>query len=148
MSGDHACPVVWAADHDLLTDSLVDAAWCWSARREVVLAQGCPEVTSPELLLWRSDRLSIDYAPFDWVTTTAKVMLVGITPGHRQASEAVREVRRSWQAGSSNDDALRSANAVGSFSGPMRAMVRRGVAMLVLFAALDGRFTSLVRCRL
>jgi len=31
------------------------------------------------------------YAPWDWVNTTAKVMLAGITPGADQATEALRE---------------------------------------------------------
>lgn len=33
------------------------------------------------------------YAPWDWVNISAKVMLVGITPGAYQATEALREHR-------------------------------------------------------
>jgi len=83
---------------------------------------GFPEIDamSPDLLLWQDRSLTIFYAPWDWVNTAAKIMLVGITPGLHQATEALREVRRCLTAGLSNEEALRNADAVGSFSGPMR----------------------------
>lgn len=121
MNLDHTCPVAWAADNGLLTDSLVDMSWCLSARREAILGSTCPETTASKLLLWQSDPWSVYYAPWDWVNTAAKVMLVGITPGLHQAREALHEVRRCLQGGMSSEDALRSADAVGSFSGSMRS---------------------------
>jgi hypothetical protein len=48
------------------------------------------------------------------------VMLVGITPGQRQATESLREARRCLRDGLTNEETLRSASSVGSFSGPMR----------------------------
>jgi hypothetical protein len=45
------------------------------------------------LLLWEDGALSVYYAPWDWVNTTAKVMLVGITPGAYQATEALLEAQ-------------------------------------------------------
>jgi hypothetical protein len=75
---------------------------------------------APELLLVRQGNVTVHYAPWDWVNTAAKVMLVGITPGLHQATEALGEAQRCLRAGLSNEDTLRSADAVGSFSGPMR----------------------------
>lgn len=49
---------------------------------------------APELLLWKQGELSVFYAPWDWVNTSAKVMLVGITPGLHQATQALGEIRR------------------------------------------------------
>ena len=43
--------------------------------------------TDPRLLLWEDGALSVYYAPWDWVNTSAKVMLVGITPGAYQATK-------------------------------------------------------------
>jgi hypothetical protein len=120
MNVDHTCPVAWAAEHGLLDGSPVETSWCLSAQRDTVLSHALPEVMTQDLLLWQKDRISIYYAPRDWVNTAAKVMLVGITPGAYQAIEALREARRCLQAGLSNEEALRFANAVGSFSGPMR----------------------------
>jgi hypothetical protein len=44
---------------------------------------------APELLLWQQAELSVFYAPWDWVNTSAQVMLVRITPGLHQATEAL-----------------------------------------------------------
>lgn len=121
MSADHTCPVTWAADNGLLAGSPIDASWCLSAQRETVMNLAQPDAQSPDLLLWQQGPLSAYYAPWDWVNTSAKVMLVGITPGRHQATEALREARRCLLGGSSNEEALRCADAVGSFSGPMRS---------------------------
>lgn len=61
----------------------------------------------PELLLWQEAPLSVFYAPFDWVNTAARVMLIGITPGYFQASEALRETQRCLRAGFTNEETLR-----------------------------------------
>jgi hypothetical protein len=47
-------------------------------------------------------------------------MLVGITPGAFQATEALREARRCIREGLANGQTLRLANEVASFSGPLR----------------------------
>ncbi len=95
--------------------------------REVMADLAEPDPMSRELLLWQDGSLSLFYAPWDWVNAAAKVMLVGITPGAFQATEALREARRCIREGLPNEQTLRSANAVGSFSGPMRVNL---VAML------------------
>jgi hypothetical protein len=118
---DHTCPVAWAQDRELLAGTPIDVSWCLSYKRELVAALALPDPMSPELLLWHHGPLSVFYAPSDWVNTAASVMLVGITPGSFQATEALREAQRCLQEGLTNEETLQRANAVGSFSGPMRA---------------------------
>lgn len=72
-------------------------------------------------------RIDIAYAPFDHVTNAAKVVIVGITPGRRQMTNALQEYRRQLRAGVAQDEALAAAKVHASFSGPMRANL---VAML------------------
>jgi hypothetical protein len=118
---DHTCPVAWAQDHGLLAGTPVEVSWCLSYKRELVAALAEPNPMSPELLLWQEGPLNVFYAPWDWVNTAAKVMLVGITPGAFQATQALREAQRCLREGLTNEETLRFTNAVGSFSGPMRA---------------------------
>ena len=65
--------------------------------------------------------LSVIYAPFDYVNTGAKLVLVGITPGRQQATTALAEVRRQIMLGNSLDAAAKAAKALASFSGSMRS---------------------------
>jgi hypothetical protein len=117
---DHTCPVARAQDLGLLGGSPVTSSWCLSSRRDVIAAMDPVAADDPRLLLWEDGALSVYYAPWDWVNTTAKVMLVGITPGAYQATEALREAQACLRAGCSSEETLRRAAAVGSFSGPMR----------------------------
>ena len=109
-----------AQDLGLLAGSPVTPSWCLSSLRDVIAALDPVAVTDPRLLLWGDGALSVYYAPWDWVNTTAKVMLVGITPGAYQATEALREAQACLRAGCSSEQTLRRAAAAGSFSGPMR----------------------------
>lgn len=117
---DHTCPVVRAQDLGLLAGSPVTPSWCLSSLRDVVAALDPVAATDPRLLLWADGALSVYYAPWDWVNITAKVMLVGITPGAHQAAVALREAQACLRAGCSSEQTLRRAAAAGSFSGPMR----------------------------
>ncbi len=45
------------------------------------------------LLLDRDGPVSVYYAPFDYIITKARVVIVGITPGPTQMSNAVRVAR-------------------------------------------------------
>lgn len=118
---DHTCPVEWADRNGFLTGSPIDDRWCLLRQRDVIMALPELDPKHPNLLLWGEGPLNIYYAPWDWVNVEAKVMLVGITPGAHQAAEALAEARRCLDSGCSYEEALRSADAVGSFSGPMRA---------------------------
>ena len=75
---------------------------------------------SGRLVLGREGELTVSYAPFEHVVPTAKVVIVGITPGAEQARNALLEVRRALLAGASHPDALARAKVHASFSGPMR----------------------------
>jgi hypothetical protein len=53
------------------------------------------------LLLDRDGALSIYYAPFDYINSAAKLVLVGITPGRQQMISALAEAKRQLQLGNS-----------------------------------------------
>jgi hypothetical protein len=91
--------------------------------------------TDRRLLLWEAGPLSVHYAPWEWVNAEARVMLVGITPGAFQATEALREARACLRAGCSAKETLRRADAIGSFAGPMRSNL---VTMLDGIGLADG----------
>lgn len=70
-------------------------------------------------------RLRLTYAPFDHVNETASVVIVGLTPGARQAADSLLALRAALLAGVGREPALALAKSHASFSGPMRAnMVR------------------------
>ncbi len=73
-----------------------------------------------ELLLAKEGGLEIYYAPFDYINAKAKIVLVGITPGLQQATNALIEARRQLLAGADHDTAARQAKEAASFSGSMR----------------------------
>lgn len=64
--------------------------------------------------------LEICYAPLDYVNVGAKVVIVGITPGHTQMVNAAAEYRRQLIAGASPQHAVRAAKLAATFSGAMR----------------------------
>lgn len=67
------------------------------------------------------------YAPFDFVNTSARLVVVGLTPGKQQAANALRAAKEAIQAGATTEEASRTAKLFASFSGPMRANL---IAML------------------
>lgn len=60
------------------------------------------------------------YAPFDHVNTSARIVLVGITPGLQQAGNALRSLQQELRRGTPDPQALEVAKRHASFSGPMR----------------------------
>lgn len=74
-----------------------------------------------------SRTVSMVYAPFDHVNPTARIVIVGLTPGLQQARNALSAARAALRNGASVDDAAAEAKVFASFSGPMRANL---VAML------------------
>ena len=69
-------------------------------------------VTNKNFLIKREDNIEIYYAPFDYVNSKAKIMIVGITPGLQQmlqSFEAVNEGR-----------SLKEVKDLSSFKGSMR----------------------------
>jgi hypothetical protein len=73
-----------------------------------------------KLALAREGALEISYAPFEHVVETARVVIVGITPGSQQAANALLEAQRQIHAGADGRKSLAAAKAYGSFSGTMR----------------------------
>lgn len=74
----------------------------------------------PALRLFKNGDLESWYTPFEHVNESAKIVIVGITPGETQLLNALREARAQLRAGASFDDALKAAKHVGAFSGPLR----------------------------
>jgi hypothetical protein len=75
-----------------------------------------------ELLLWENSRtrLTCYYAPFEYLNTSAKLILVGITPGGTQMNRALNATRAALANGTPIEAAIRRVKREGSFSGPMR----------------------------
>ncbi len=72
------------------------------------------------LLLASANGMSVYYAPFDYFVDSARVLLVGITPGRQQAVNAIGAARRALLAGDTDESACMEAKSVASFSGGMR----------------------------
>ena len=79
------------------------------------------------LLIARDGRLTCCYAPFEDINRSARVVLVGITPGAQQAKNALTALRHALLAGAGDAEALETAKRTASFSGNMRGNL---VAML------------------
>lgn len=75
---------------------------------------------SDDLRISSSGKFATYYAPFDHINRSAKVVLVGITPGQFQAEVGLRKLRESLVAGRSDEESLRRAKEAASFSGAMR----------------------------
>jgi hypothetical protein len=73
-----------------------------------------------KLLMDRNGKLSIYYAPFEYINPDAKVVIVGITPGRTQMTNALREAQKQLKAGADNYTVLREAKLTGAFSGSLR----------------------------
>lgn len=73
-----------------------------------------------KLCIEANDKLRICYAPFEYINPSARVVIVGITPGRQQMINALREARRQLDLGSSDAQTLKAAKAVGAFSGDIR----------------------------
>lgn len=74
----------------------------------------------PALLIERQGSLGVHYAPFDYIATGARLVVVGITPGLTQAENALSAAGEAIHKGSTIEEALRTAKLTGSFSGPLR----------------------------
>lgn len=72
------------------------------------------------LQMAKEGNLTIQYIPFDYVNTEAKVVLVGITPGFTQLKNALVEAQKQINLGAQDDSILQSTKRTGAFSGSMR----------------------------
>jgi hypothetical protein len=60
------------------------------------------------------------YAPFDWINEKADIVLIGITPGKRQARTALKTLRQALAGGRRPTEAAELAKQAASFEGDMR----------------------------
>lgn len=72
------------------------------------------------LELAKDGKLSVHYIPFDTINTSAKVVLVGITPGLTQLTNALKEAQSQLKAGADRETVLKMSKKTGAFSGTMR----------------------------
>lgn len=72
------------------------------------------------LQMAKEGNISINYIPFDYVNTQAKIVLVGITPGFTQLKNALAEAQKQIKAGADELSILQAAKKTGAFSGAMR----------------------------
>lgn len=72
-----------------------------------------------ELLIKRKDNIEIYWAPFDYINPSAKVALVGITPGWTQMQNSFKYLRNNLDK-ESTYHLLKNCKSEASFSGPMR----------------------------
>ncbi|MGJ0430755.1 hypothetical protein [Methylobacter sp.] len=72
--------------------------------------------------LWENNQKDLEcfYAPFEHVNKSAKLVLIGITPGRTQMNRALNAAAGSIKAGSNIDEAVAEVKRIGSFSGSMR----------------------------
>lgn len=76
------------------------------------------------------------YAPSDHIERKARLVIVGIAPGMRQADSALSAAQAALRSGFDIATALRQAKLTGSFSGPLRTNL---VAMLDAIGVADHR---------
>jgi hypothetical protein len=72
------------------------------------------------LLIKKEGKISIYYAPFEYVNKSAKIVLVGITPGLQQAANALNAAKIELEKGNCSEDILKAVKSAASFSGSMR----------------------------
>lgn len=78
------------------------------------------DASAADLQMASSGRVSVYYSPFDWINPSARLVIVGITPGRQQAENALREARRALLAGDPADMVLQRAKNTAAFSGALR----------------------------
>lgn len=79
-----------------------------------------PDDIPNALLMAEQGDLRCFYGPFEYVNRSARLVIVGLTPGLYQWKQAIRECQRQIALGASDMDTLRLAKEIGGFSGPLR----------------------------
>ena len=69
-------------------------------------------ITSNKFLVKKEDNIKIYYAPFDYVNSEAKIMIVGITPGLQQMLQSFQVIN--------DGKSLKEVKDLSSFKGSMR----------------------------
>jgi hypothetical protein len=71
------------------------------------------------LIMAKGDNTTF-YAPFDYINEGAQIVIVGITPGHQQAVNALVKAKEVLMSSGSIQEAKKQAKVFASFSGAMR----------------------------
>ncbi len=92
---------------------------------EAIRALDLQQVTKPDripeaFVLAREGRLATCYIPFESVNASARVVIVGITPGFNQWKNAMAEAQRQLGLGATEQELLHAARLAGAFSGAIR----------------------------
>lgn len=77
-----------------------------------------------ELKLWENDKKNLEcfYAPFNHVNTSAKLVIIGITPGRTQMNRAISTAAQ-WNHSKDIDEMFVMVKKQGSLSGAMRSNI-------------------------
>lgn len=78
------------------------------------------DVVTSDFLLGEDGRIEVYYAPLHGVTTNAKIVIVGITPGVAQMRAAFTEARRLLHEGMKPPHLFKEIRLRMAFKGPMR----------------------------
>ncbi|WP_339208047.1 uracil-DNA glycosylase family protein [Paenibacillus sp. FSL K6-3182] len=97
-----------------------------------------------QLLLHEEQDMSIYYVPYEYVNTSAKVMIIGITPGFTQMEVAIRSAREDLVNGVSYDLIDQRAKKLASFAGSMRKNLIDMLDQIGLPAALGIKSSELL----
>ena len=106
----------------------------------------------PDLLMANEGGLRMFYAPFDWVNESARLVILGITPGWTQMELACRTARSALSEGKTTEEVCRIAKQQASFAGSMRSNLIRmldiigvpGLLQIESTADLFGRASHLL----
>jgi hypothetical protein len=86
--------------------------------RGIINKRGEAAAQIPETLLASGGGDELFYIPFEHVTTSARLVIVGITPGPEQIKLAYRTVSSKLKVGLSDDAILHESKKHGAFGGP------------------------------
>ncbi|UQZ34975.1 hypothetical protein C2I18_16470 [Paenibacillus sp. PK3_47] len=91
-----------------------------------------------EFLMAENGGLKMYYAPHnEYINSTAKVMIIGLTPGWTQMKTAMEAARAGLAAELSGEEICKRAKEAASFAGPMRSNLIQMLDLLKLPQALD-----------
>lgn len=96
------------------------------------------ELLVDKFLMERSGKLEMYYAPHnEYMNPSAKVVIVGLTPGWAQMRIAIQEARRGLEEGLSDEEICRKAKEAARFAGTMRNELIRMLDALDLHRHLN-----------
>lgn len=78
------------------------------------------QLLNEDFLMEKKGNIEIYYAPFDYINTKAKIVIVGITPGWNQMEKAFSSFKRALIEGKSLNECMHFAKMQASFARTMR----------------------------